>query len=554
MLCTVQLALTVFSALLLPLALPNELFSLGMLLPGLVALVPVFLVVYRSDTWRQAARLGALFGAISTAVANYWLAFFGDFSVWTIGGAVLGYTGYNYILFGYLHYLVHGSGAFRWRAQRRATIGNVFRPLRIAVAWTAYEYLKSVGFLGYPWGLVAYPLATWLPLAQGAELAGVWGLSFLAAWINSAIAEAVFVRENPTGGAPRWAVHNHLIAVGLVCLVTVGFGFLRLHQLDPERNPPERSFQALLVQQNVDSWEPGRFSDALARAQLLTLTALQDHANAGGCPVDFVVWSETSLRRSYHGPDDFYRTVPAELPFVYFLDVLGMPLITGAPMPAGTEGLDFSNSAIVIDADGTVAGIYAKQQLVPFAESIPFWEFEVVREFFRGIVGVYGTWMPGRESTVVPLTGVVRNGEPLRIGLPICFEDGFGWVPREMVNNGAELLVNLTNNSWSRQDSAQTQHYVAARVRSIELRTTLVRGTNSGLSGVVDPRGVLVDSMPMFESTAAVMTVPVPAPQWTGYRAIGDLPGIVAVVWVLGYVILMSRRWRRDEATTPITL
>lgn len=563
-----QIILTLFSAVLLPLALPNELFPWGIALPGLVALVPVLIAVYRAPTLRAATRLGALFGIVSTAIGNYWLAFFGEFSVWTIGGAMVGYALYNYILFGYLYYFIH----IPRDKDTTHPPDHWYRPLRVALLWTAYEYLKSVGFLGYPWGLVAYPLAVWLPVAQGAELTGVWGLSFLAAWVNGAIAELIHRRdritsphdgttsgvctvtgagsESRTGVFPRVfpGAVLHLAAAGLVILVVAGFGLLRLQQFQPD--PDRKSLRVLLVQQNIDSWQPGRFSAALERAQQLTIDTLAEHERSGQPAVDFVLWSETSLRRPYLRNDGFFHTTPEAMPFTTFLAYIGRPLVTGAPMPVDEKGLDYTNSALVIAPDGRLLGEYAKQQLVPFAESIPFWELSAVQSFFRDAVGVFGTWRPGMESTVVeiPLDGENDAGiEAIPVGLPICFEDGFGWVPREMVRNGARVLVNLTNNSWSRQDSAQTQHYVAARLRSIELRTPLVRGTNSGLSGVVDQRGVLTQELPMFESTAAVMTVPVVTPPWTLYRAIGDLPGRLAVVSVLAFVVAGSLRRKRNR-------
>ncbi len=491
-----------------------------------------------------------VFGAISTAIGNYWLAFFGDFSVWTIGGAVLGYTGYNYMLFGYLHFLVH-------RDRQDTGLLRQNRPLVVAIAWTGYEYLKSVGFLGYPWGLIGYAPAVWLPVAQAVELAGIWGLTFLAVWINAAIVELLLLREHPGRLGIRTERYRekrftlipaseparHLVAAVAVLAVLTTFGSVRLREFSPDRTTPEMTLRVLVVQQNIDSWAPGRFDDALTRAQNLTLAALAEHRRTDEPPVDFVLWSETSLRRPFLGTDDYYDTVPPELPFTDFLRLIDRPLVTGVPMPAG-NGPDLSNSAVVILPDGSITGVYAKQQLVPFAERIPFWEHAAVRDFFRDIVGVYGTWMPGTESTVIPVPLKGSGTHQLPTGLPICFEDGFGWVPREMVNNGANLLLNLTNNSWSRQNSAQTQHYVAARLRSIELRTTLVRGTNSGLSGVVDRRGVLLSSIPMFESAARVMTVPVHTPGWTLYRAVGDLPGQLAVVYVLLLVVWEAHRRR----------
>lgn len=574
-----NVALVLASAVMLPAALPNEFLPWGATLPGLVALVPAFLAIYRTSSRKSASRLGLLFGVVSTAIGNYWLAFFGEFSVWTIGGTILGYAGYNYMLFGFLHFLAHGGYAAthlrttpmamwmmpRWTMPTAMWTMPAWtmRPLVIAVAWTAYEYLKSVGFLGYPWGLIAYPVAKGELMAQIAEITGVWGLSFLGAYANAAIAEAFY--RFPGGlpgrgalGGPRelrWrtaggrsstyrglrehrdvSVH-HLGTVALLAVVALGFGAWQRPGVVPTET---RSM--LLVQQNVDSWAPGRFSDALARAQELTLNGLAASPERSR-EVDAVVWSETALRRPYDREDSFFATEPRELPFRQFLQLIRVPLVTGAPMPQGSTG-DATNSALIIAPSGELLGEYGKQQLVPFAESIPFWHVPAVQDFFRNSIGIYGTWVPGTHSRPLPLP--LRDGTTLMVGTPICFEDGFGWVPRRMVNNGAEVLINLTNNSWSRQNSAQTQHFVAARLRSIELRTTLVRGTNSGLSTVVDARGNTTESLPMFQGAAEIVTVPLYPQRWTLYRAWGDWLGIMAVLVTMALVI--GTWWRSERA------
>jgi apolipoprotein N-acyltransferase len=350
--------------------------------------------------------------------------------------------------------------------------------------------------------------------------------------VNAAIAEAVYRAPRSVRDA---AVH-HLGTVGLLCVVALGFGAWQRPGILPTET---RSM--LLVQQNVDSWAPGRFSDALARAQVLTLQELA-RSPGGTEAVDAVVWSETALRRPYSAQDPFYAAEPRSLPFRHFLNLIEAPLVTGAPMPSGPSG-DATNSALVIAPDGQLLGEYGKQQLVPFAESIPFWHVPAVQDFFRETIGIYGTWVPGAHSNPLPLP--LKDGGTLMVGTPICFEDAFGWVPRAMVNSGAQLLINLTNNSWSRQNSAQTQHFAAARLRSIELRTTLVRGTNSGLSTVVDARGDNHDSLPMFEGTARIVSVPIYPQQWTLYRAWGDWLGIAAVLIAMGVVIRIWWRSRR---------
>lgn len=523
----VNTSLVSVSAILLPLALPNEVLPDGSTLIGLVALVPAFLALYRTPSHRVAVWLGALFGALSTAIGNYWLAFFGDFSVWTIGSVVAVYTLFNSILFGYLHFLAHRSAA-------------AGRALVIAVAWTAYELLKSIGFLGYPWGLVAYPLARINAIAQIAELTGVWGLSFLAAYVNASIAELFRSRDTarPPDSKVCSRVAAHFAMVIALILVAGAFGLWRIPLVTPER-----TLRAVIVQQNVDSWRPGAFEDALRTAQNLTRSALR----RARTPVDMIVWSETSLRRPYEESLTFYAERPEGDAFFDFLRETAVPMVVGAPVPvSASDEILYGNGALIIAPTGAVLGRYAKQQLVPVAEGVPFWNVTSIRRFLTDVVGVRGVWTPGRSSRPIPLP--LSDGTEVAVGTPICFEDAFGWVGRRMVKNGAELLVNLTNNSWSRQNSAQLQHLVAARLRTIELRTTLVRSSNSGVSTVIDARGIATQALPMFEATSRVIEVPIYEPQRTLYRALGDWVGIVAVATTLLRVVWLAyRNLRRGD-------
>ncbi len=185
------LLLVLASSVLLPLALPSELFGAvirlfggtpdesfywGNAMLGFVCIAPVFYAVSRAPTFGFASLLGVVFGGISTALANYWLMFFQGYTIWTMGGVVLGYIGYNALLFPGLRGI--------------ALVSRRYRPFLLAIAWCIYEYLKSIGFLGYPWGLVAYPAGAFLPLVQFVDITGVWGLSFLIALVNALIAEA----------------------------------------------------------------------------------------------------------------------------------------------------------------------------------------------------------------------------------------------------------------------------------------------------------------------------------------------------------------------------
>lgn len=501
------------SAVLFPLALPSPLFTYASPILGTIALLPLYLFVVTCDESRTLIRGGAIFGAVSTLIANFWLAFFQDFSVWTLGGTTVGYVAYNAILFGFL-------GLTRRRAP-------AMRPLYFALIWVAYEYLKSVGFLGYPWGLAAYTLTSLPRMLQIAEVTGVWGVSLAVVLANSYLAEALLQRREPRQAA------RLIGAAALLPVALLGFG---LHA-DSQQRRVEQRVGVLLVQQNVDSWAPGNFANALARAQALTREGLNEADGA----VDLLVWSETSLRRPYIGWRGYYQQNPPDDPFGRFLAEVDRPLLTGSPIEVENG---YMNGALLIDPSGEVLGGYGKQQLVPFAERVPFWEWDPLRAFFQRYIGLQAVWLPGysSEPILLPLDG----REPLPIGVPICFEDAFSGVVREMVRSGARTLVNLTNNSWSESESAQTQHLAAARFRSIEQRISLARSTNSGVTTLVDATGRWERTLPMFEAGTLYVELPVYARVGeTIYALLGPwlpLLGMVATAVLL--VLDLRRRGR----------
>jgi apolipoprotein N-acyltransferase len=539
---TKSLLLALLAGLLTALALPNELFPRGNVAISLIALMPYFLSLYRLRTAREASACGALYGGVSTFLSNYWLMFFGEFSVWTIGGVTLAYILFHALLAPFLH--------------RFLRTPSLLRPFALAVLWTAYEYLKSIGFLGYPWGLIGYPAGGILPLMQHVDVTGVWSLSFFAAGINALIAESVsrLLGWNPHTHASsqrtteppalerrsgialsiRETALRQTAVFAVVLLLMLGYGWQALSSPLPTRG----SFEAVLIQQNEDSWERGNFSQALRTAQRLTEQALADHPDPA-----LIAWSETSLRYPYRHAGNYYDQHPGYKPFTRFLADLPAPLLTGAPYAADAENDIYYNGAILLDQDGELRQYYGKQHLVPFAEHIPFWEFAAVRSFFQQVIGITAIWTPASEHR---LFGVETDeAGTVRFGAPICFEDAFTGVVRGFRHAGADVIINLTNNSWSRTESAQIQHYVAARFRAVETRTALVRSTNSGLTGVVDGHGRLQASLPMFERGSLAVEVPVYDAGMTVYTRYGDyLPQLFLVV-VLGVLI----RFRLSERT-----
>jgi apolipoprotein N-acyltransferase len=481
------LALSALSAILMALAVPNEFFKHGLAVLGFVALIPLYVAVLETDGPRATALVVGLFGSLQHGLSSFWLWFFKDFRFWTLGSTIAAYFIVYMVLGLYLWLFLHRSG--------RA------RPIAFVILWASFEYLKSTGFLGYPWGLLPYSLTDALPLLQIADLTGVYGISALLAAANAALAELMLGAGASKPGALSLRSRLAYVTLALVLSMgALGYGIARMGTPIPLVG----SIDAVLVQQNTDPWE-GSEDEALTANIRLASQAIEEAKGKGRKP-DIVLFSETTLRRPYAEFKKYYSKHPPMDSLVDFIHESGAWLFTGAPVVVDWATGDATNSAILVDPRGSLVQSYAKIHLVPFAETIPFWEFAPFRKFIQNAVGLESGWAMGTDYTIFELP--TKEGS-FRFGAPICFEDAFADVCREFYLKDADLLVNLTDVSWSKTDSAEIQHWAAARFRAIEARRTLVRSTNGGLTCVVGPYGEVLASLPLFTAEALSCRVPI---------------------------------------------
>jgi len=518
------LLLVLLSSVLFPLALPNEFFGAairllglqpdesfywGNAILGLICIAPVFYAVSRAPTFGFASILGLIFGAISTGLSNYWLIFFQGYSVWTFGAPLVGYTAVNALVFPFLRGFSRISGRFR--------------PFLLAIAWAGYEYFKSVGFSGYPWGLIAYPMGGFLPLIQFVDTTGIWGLSFLMALVNALIAEYAL--------AGHRILYFRQAAFGLFLVVCVlGYGTYRLARPIPHA----ATASLLLVQQNTDPWDEGSANNDSLRTNVdLTLRGLQSSDPAP----DLAVWSESSVTSVFveHGN----QFTPARNPLVPAVRMMGVPVLFGGVVILDRQKQEAWNASVLVSPEGNIVDTYGKIHPVPMAESIPFYELEPVKRFFRNVVGIWNPWVSGTRYTVfrVPL----RAGGQLAFGTPICFEDAFSNLCRTYIVKGADMLVNITNDSWSKTWSAEIQHFAVARFRAVENRRVLVRSTNGGVSAVIGPWGEIRSRMPFFEKAWRTVDVPVYREErLTPYTRFGDWFPRLSIAFL--FLVLVAAR------------
>jgi len=509
----ISILYTFVSAGLLSLGIPNELLKGGSVLLGLIALVPLYVALKKSRSYLHAGLLGALMMMLVQLLSSFWLAYFKDFAIFTLGGSAL---------------VCFIEGFFAGIMLRFCfSFPEYLSPFLFAAVWTITEWFKSIGFFAYPWGTLVMTSFHFSPLIQIADITGTWGIGFLLALVSAVFGETVL--NFPLSREKfRQSILFRTICFSCGLLVlSCTYGAVKL--LFPPKN--ETSLDMVLVQQNADPWEEGSIVKAMLDSENLTKDAI---AKANKKP-DLVVWSESVLSYPYTENRDYYMQIPKEYPFGHFLEDINTPLLVGSPVLVDSLNDGYSNSVILLSPDGKQLDYHAKIQLVGFAEYLPFTEYALVRKFFDKIVGFSRGWIPGKS--VAPMSVANKEGIQVRFATPICFEDAFSDLNAQMQNAGSDILINLTNDSWSKTDSAELQHFVISAFRSIELRTTLVRSTNAGYSVVVGPTGKILDEMPLFRATSKFISVPVYPHLITFYARFGDwFPKLMYLVFIIAAI------------------
>ncbi len=385
--------------------------------------------------------------------------------------------------------------------------------LLMPAAWVATEYARGYLFGGFPWVPLGNSQVTVLPVAQLASVVGVYGLSALVALVNAALACAVQFR-----GRQRLAV---VAATAALLAAVGGWGAWRVADgaLTREGTP----LRVGLIPGNIaqaDKWNPRE-----ARRIFTTYVAMTRDAVRRGA--EFVIWPESST------------------PFMFEEDDIGEEELRAlarevrVPMLFGSDQVDRSgstlrlyNAAFLVTATGETAAVYRKMHLVPFGEYIPG---KQLLYFVSPLVERMAEFAPGASMVVLPV------GEH-KINTAICYEVVFPSLIREAVLDGSQLLTTITNDGWYGYSSAPYQHFALASMRAIEQGRYLARAANTGISGVVDPYGRVVQQSAIFEQTGLVETVRILNGR-TIYSRIGDTIAYLSIViTILALVVLNGRK------------
>jgi apolipoprotein N-acyltransferase len=506
-----------------------------------VGAVPLLLALLGGDEGRKPLSLGFLtgwvFGVIWYTINCYWIYQ----TMYLYGGLPAPAAAGILLLFSLIMGLYYGLFGWLIAFSRHAT-GGLRAPLFLApLLWTAIDLLGA-HLIRVPWDQLGYSQVDNAALTSIAPWTGTYGVTFVLLAVNALLAAGIVLQKR------QWWI------AGAAAVVLLQAGLL----WHPAPSPT--SATAVLLQENLNVqqdnswvgtvWDPktNRYVDLwdintsrFAKTSEQTCTPYlpgMPETNAplltpscqGGRP-SLIVWPEAPSALTEGDPR--FRALMQQ-----------MTAATGAGAIVGNAAadvrgphVDLYNAASVFAPDGALLGRYAKIHLVPWGEYIPFKSFF---SFAHGLTRNAGRFTHGWLRTVFRVNGH-------HYGVFICYESIFAGEIRQFVVNGAEVLVNISDDGWYGDTSAPWQHLNMARMRAVENRRWLLRDTNTGVTASIDPYGRLTQSAPRHIFTSLAVRYGF-RNDLTFYTRYGDvfalLCGILSLATLARGVRLMADRRR----------
>jgi apolipoprotein N-acyltransferase len=495
----VETGLAVLSALLLILSFPN--FDLWPL--AWVGLVPLLVAVVRAPHLNvRAFLLGWIAGTLFFYGSCYWLTYsmvrYGHIPK-VISYLLLFPATVVVGLFPALSCLLLARLVARW---------GVRLVLVAPVVWVGCEWAR-LGLTGQLWNAIGYSQAYVPQLIGAARWGGVYGVGFLIVLSNAALA---FLLLKKSLGA---------LAVSAAIFAGIALIIALLAGASPVA-PQKVEAVVIAIQPNVPMEPAADVSETEALiARHLSLSAsaiseLKDKSRIPAAAPRVVIWPESPMNFMYARDSEFREMLTS------FTSEQRTSVIFNALEPAPADGS--YNSAVMVNEEGRLVAQYDKIRLLPFGEYVP------LPRWLPGVNLVpvmVGDFTPGAQYPLLPL------GEA-RAGIFICFESAFPSIARRFAQDGADVLINISNDGYLGPTPVMRQHLANAIFRAVENNRPVLRVTNTGISAYITPRGEVLDATEGFQTATRIWPVTRATGSKTFYTAHGDLfVGLCAAVSLL---------------------
>ncbi len=408
---------------------------------------------------------------------------------------------------------------FRWFIKNLGTkIALRFFPF----IWITFEWLHSLGELGYPWLSIGKSQLIFLPWIQFIDLVGILGAGFVITLINILLLQIFeYSREKGLNFFKAVLKKPLQLSLILICIIApVIYGYFQLNKFDHKKLLAENEhLNVALVQPAYDAWVKWETSPIGMVERHFNLLDSLISTTTG--KIDLAVWPETaipylgwsfSVDHNFALLDRYVETRNIPL-LVGFSDTR---IFTGENAPEQADPLPMDTSIKYISYNATLMlnkkpydtarpRIYHKMRLTPFAERVPYVDqMPFLKTFMKTGVGL-SAWGKGEKQNNMTF---YKGGKRHTIGSVICIESIYPDFVRRFTKMGAELLVIQTNDAWYDFTTGPGQHYVIAQIRAIENRRYIARCANTGISGWIAPTGRSLGTLKHYVPNAGVLSLP----------------------------------------------
>lgn len=420
---------------------------------------------------------------------------------------------------------------FQFRKER-LFLTSLIPALGVSSLWVFFDYIRSLGFLGYPWGILGTSQYRYTPLIQTASITGIWGVNWFVLFISALLA---LIALSFLDGRRIWKQPSVFAVVITGAVLIHGNAVLYLGDFSRDE-----TVVVSLIQQNTDPRKDD-YQKSFGVLKDLTDKALLDNP-------DLVAWSETAFVPNIRrwSQEDPRRSFLARLvrDFLEYQKGTGTWLLTGNDdydhfFIDGVEHRKDYNAAILFSSEGERRETYHKIRLVPFTEYFPY--REIFPRFYKILLEFdVHLWEPGTERTVF-------KHPKFTFSSPICFEDSFPNEVRLFVKAGADVILNLSNDFWSLTEVEALQHFANALFRAVENRRPLLRSAASGVTGYVDSKGRIISALPCYEEGFITVRVGLPKKRMTIYTRFGDWFVVICAAAVIICAVYSGRLRKHSE-------
>ena len=385
-----------------------------------------------------------------------------------------------------------------------------FAVLTAPFLWPAFEWTR-LGVTGQLWNALGYSQAFHKMLIQPANWGGVYAVSFLIVAINTAVVLVILDRN----------VRSVVAALVIAGSVGITILYAPLSPTSSNRYSDFLSVDVIALQPNVPMTlvkTSEEINELRERHLRLSKQALAQLPNARRPRL--VIWPESPMNFSYASDSAFQQWVTS------FARENNTSLIFNSLEPAGPDA--YFNSALLINQDGRMIAQYDKIRLMPFGEYVPLPQWLPGASLITAIVGDF---TPGEKYTVMPISDYGA-------GLFICIESAYPWIARRLTKEGADVLINISNDGYLGPTAVMRQHLANAIFRAVENGRPVLRVTNSGVSAWISETGRVEEQTVAFQEDVRHWIIAPSLVESTFYSRHGDL--FVQICAAITVLILLA--------------